>query len=240
MGHSVIVALDVSTTEELQSLLNPLKKAQPYVKIGMELYYQHGPELVRQLKADGFRIFLDLKLHDIPSTVYKAMRGLAKLHVDMVNVHAAGGKDMMCAAIQGLEEGMAPGASRPLCLAVTQLTSTDQQMLEKELHIKMPMEQVVNAYGLLAYRSGCDGVVCSPQEARAIKHVTSQQFVTVTPGIRLAGDAKNDQKRVATPQEARQLGSDFIVVGRSITQAEDPFAAYERVLNEWSEAYVNA
>lgn len=240
MNHSVIVALDVSTTEELQDLLKSLKTAQPYVKVGMELYYRYGPELVRQLKADGFHIFLDLKLHDIPTTVYKAMRGLAKLDLDMVNVHAAGGKEMMRAAIHGLEEGVAAGRSRPICLAVTQLTSTDQQMLENELLINVPMEKVVNAYGLIAYESGCDGVVCSPQEATGIKQVVSQQFIAVTPGIRLLGDAKNDQKRLATPKKARQMGSDFIVVGRSITQAKNPLMAYERVQKEWSEVNANA
>jgi len=240
MNHSIIVALDVSTMEELQDLLNSLRKVRPYVKVGMELYYKYGPELVRQLKAEGFHVFLDLKLHDIPTTVYKAMRGLATLDLDMVNVHAAGGEEMMSAAIQGLEEGITAGRTRPICLAVTQLTSTNQQMLESELLINMPMEKVVNAYGLMAHKSGCDGVVCSPQEVAGIKRTIAQQFVTVTPGIRLTGDDKNDQKRLATPKEARKMGSDFIVVGRSITQAKDPFTAYERVQKEWSEVHVNA
>lgn len=235
MSDCVIVALDVANRSELDRLLGHFTGLHPYVKVGMELFYQQGPELVRDLKAEGFPVFLDLKLHDIPTTVHKAMRGLARLGVDMINVHAAGGKAMMRAAMRGLAEGVPLGRKPPLCLAVTQLTSTDQAMLESELLIDDALEKVVTSYAHNAYECGLDGVVCSPWEARAIKRETNKTFVTVTPGIRLASDTADDQKRIATPAAARKLGSDFIVVGRSITNAPDPRAAYESILKEWSE-----
>ncbi|GGH74666.1 orotidine-5'-phosphate decarboxylase [Pullulanibacillus pueri] len=240
MRDRVIVALDVSTQEELEVLLNPLLKFKPFVKVGMELFYTQGPDYIRRLKEWGLSVFLDIKLHDIPTTVQKAMRGIAKLDVDIINCHAAGGAEMMRAAITGLDEGTPFGRKRPTCIAVTQLTSTDQVMLEQELLIQHPLKGVVKAYGELAYKSGLDGVVCSAHEASLIKQATSTDFITVTPGIRLAADQANDQKRIATPGEARRLGSDYIVVGRSITQAADPVAAYERVTKEWSEEYVQA
>ncbi|MGV3487796.1 MAG: orotidine-5'-phosphate decarboxylase [Tuberibacillus sp.] len=239
MTNPVIIALDVASRSELEQILQkPLSDMKPFIKIGMELFYQEGPEIVKELKEEGYDIFLDIKLHDIPTTVKKAMRGLAKLGVDMVNVHAAGGAKMMAEALTGLEEGTPSGKKRPLCIAVTQLTSTDQEMLEKELLIDLPLEKVVESYARLAYRSGLDGVVCSPWEASVAKHVTSQEFLTVTPGIRLAGNDAHDQKRVATPAKARELGSDYIVVGRSITNAKSPVLAYQQILNEWSHSHV--
>lgn len=238
MRDRVIVALDVSSRPELDAILSPLSAEKPFIKIGMELFYQEGPELVKALKEEGYSIFLDLKLHDIPTTVKKAMRGLAKLGVDIVNVHAAGGSAMMKAALEGLEEGTASGVSRPLCIAVTQLTSTDQEMLENELLIQSPLEKVIGSYAQLTYRSGLDGVVCSPWEAGLVKAATHPNFITVTPGIRLLGNEVNDQKRVATPAKARTLCSDYIVVGRSITKALDPAQAYQQTVSEWSEAHV--
>jgi orotidine-5'-phosphate decarboxylase len=238
MRDRVIIALDVSTRSELNTLLTPFSAMKPFIKIGMELFYQEGPELVKDLKKEGYSIFLDLKLHDIPTTVKKAMRGLAKLGVDIVNVHAAGGSAMMKAAIEGLEEGTASGAKRPLCIAVTQLTSTDQIMLEKELLIPGDLEKVIESYARLTYQSGLDGVVCSPWEAGLVKRATHPDFVTVTPGIRLSGTDVNDQKRVATPVKAKELGSDYIVVGRSITSAENPLIAYEQTIREWSGTHV--
>ena len=240
MRDRVIVALDVSTKEELHDLLKPLLPFQPFVKVGMELYYQQGPDLIKALKELELSIFLDIKLHDIPTTVQKSMRGLARLGVDIINCHAAGGSAMMRAAVQGLEEGTPAGQKRPLCIAVTQLTSTDQGILENELLIEQPINEVIKSYGQLAYQSGLDGVVCSPHEAALIKAATAPNFITVTPGIRLAEDSVNDQKRVATPGKARELGSDYIVVGRSITHAKEPVLAYERVLKEWSEEHVKA
>jgi orotidine-5'-phosphate decarboxylase len=229
--EQLIIALDVSSAEDVFDLLKKIGQPRCSVKVGMELFYQEGADIVRSLKDEGHFVFLDLKLYDIPHTVYRAMRGLARIGVDMVNVHAAGGTEMMRAAIEGLEEG-AP-AKRPLCLAVTQLTSTGQDMLENEMLIHQPMKHVIAHYSELACRSGLDGVVCSAWEARTIKEQTSSAFLAVTPGIRLASDAAGDQKRVATPERARQLGSDYIVVGRSITAAEDPAEAYLRVANEW-------
>ncbi|MFC7392492.1 orotidine-5'-phosphate decarboxylase [Scopulibacillus cellulosilyticus] len=233
MSGDVIIALDVANKQELSSLLTKIDRKHLYVKVGMELFYQEGPELVKDLKHLGYQIFLDLKLHDIPTTVYKAMKGLAKLNVDMVNVHAAGGQKMMKAALAGLEEGTPSGAKRPLCIAVTQLTSTDQQILENDILIHQPLDQVILTYGRKTYEAGLDGVVCSPLEAGKVKEHVSQDFLTVTPGIRLSGDSADDQKRVTTPKKARTLGSDYIVVGRSITGAPEPGAAYDRVLKEW-------
>lgn len=239
MNNPIIIALDVSSREELEKVLpKSLSDLKPFVKVGMELFYQEGPALVKALKEEGFKIFLDLKLHDIPTTVRKAMRGLAKLGVDMVNVHAAGGAKMMNEALKGLEEGTPSEAKRPLLIAVTQLTSTDQEMLEKEILINEPIEDVVCAYAKLAFRSGLDGVVCSPWEAQRVKQATAETFITVTPGIRLASEQADDQKRIATPGKARALGSDYIVVGRSITRSDNPVEAYQQILKEWEDGYV--
>lgn len=227
----IIVALDLSTKEEMFRILKLINRPGCYVKVGMELYLQEGADIVRELKDSGYSVFLDLKLHDIPHTVNKAMKGLARVGADMVNVHAAGGSEMMRAAVDGLGDGSVK--KRPICLAVTQLTSTDQSMLENELMIGHPMLNVITRYGELAYQSGLDGVVCSAWEAEKIKACTSSSFLAVTPGIRLESDAAGDQKRVATPAQARKLGSDYIVVGRSITSAENPAQAFDRVLEEW-------
>jgi len=200
------------------------------VKIGMELFYAEGPDIVRQLKERGHQVFLDLKLHDIPNTVGKAMHVLSGLDVDMCNVHAAGTKRMMEAALEGLTR---PDGSRPLLIAVTQLTSTSQEQLSEELLISRPMEEVVASYASLAKEAGMDGVVCSPLESPAVHERLGGDFLTITPGVRLAGDAAGDQQRVTTPAKAKELGSDYIVVGRSITAAEDPAAAYERCRQEF-------
>ncbi|CAM3187611.1 orotidine-5'-phosphate decarboxylase [Sporolactobacillus spathodeae] len=230
-NEKIILALDVPSKDEMLALLAKINAPGCYVKVGMELYYQEGADIVRALKASGYRVFLDLKLHDIPNTVRRAMRGLARVGADMVNVHAAGGSVMMRAAAEGLAEGAV--GKRPICLAVTQLTSTSQEMLESEILIQQPIVDVIQSYASLAARAGMDGVVCSAWEAAAIKRATSSQFLAVTPGIRLAKDAAGDQKRVATPGRARTLGSDYIVVGRSITAASDPAAAYRQVVEEW-------
>ncbi|RYL95393.1 orotidine-5'-phosphate decarboxylase [Sporolactobacillus sp. THM7-4] len=230
----IIIALDVSTKEEMRRMLKMIHKPGCSVKVGLELYLQQGADVVRELKAGGYSVFLDLKLHDIPHTVNRAMRGIARVGADMVNVHAAGGSEMMKAAIEGLEEGAT--GKRPICLAVTQLTSTDQVMLENELLIEHPIIDVITRYSELAYRSGLDGVVCSAWEARKIKAQTSEHFLAVTPGIRLQSDRADDQKRVATPAQAKELGSDYIVVGRSITGAENPGDAFNRVFGEWRNA----
>ena len=229
MGKDVIIACDFSSAEEVYGFLDRFQ-ARPYVKIGMELFYAEGPQIVRELKQRGHKVFLDLKLHDIPNTVEKAMRVLSGLDVDMCNVHAAGTKKMMEAALRGLtrEDG-----NRPLLIAVTQLTSTSQEQMEHDLLIDQPMEQVVAAYAEHAKEAGLDGVVCSPLESPAVHQRLGQGFLTVTPGVRLAGDAAGDQSRVTTPAKAKELGSDYIVVGRSITAAEDPAAAYERCLKEF-------
>ncbi len=229
MGKDVIIACDFSSAEEVYGFLDRFQ-ARPYVKIGMELFYAEGPQIVRELKQRGHKVFLDLKLHDIPNTVEKAMRVLSGLDVDMCNVHAAGTRKMMEAALRGLtrEDG-----SRPLLIAVTQLTSTSQEQMEHDLLIDQPMEQVVAAYAEHAKEAGLDGVVCSPLESPAVHQRLGQGFLTVTPGVRLAGDAAGDQSRVTTPAKAKELGSDYIVVGRSITAAEDPAAAYERCLKEF-------
>lgn len=230
----VILALDVPGKEEMLRLLDRIQAPGCYVKVGMELYYQEGADVVRALKENGYRVFLDLKLHDIPNTVHRAMRGLARLGADMINVHAAGGKEMMRAAIEGLSEGAA--GKRPICLAVTQLTSTSQEMLESELLIQQSMLTVIESYASLAADAGMDGVVCSAWEAEAIKARTRADFLAVTPGIRLAADDAGDQRRVATPGRAKALGSDYIVVGRSITAAPDPAAAYHQVVEEWGKS----
>lgn len=231
----IIVALDVPSKQAMRSLLKKLNQPGCFVKVGMELFYQNGADIIRELSEEGYRTFLDLKLHDIPNTVRQAMKGLAKVGADMVNVHAAGGSAMMRAAIEGLEEGA--NGKRPICLAVTQLTSTDQAMLTDELLIDRPIADVIASYGKMAFRAGMDGVVCSAWEARAMKEATGSSFLAVTPGIRLAEDGADDQKRVATPRKARSLGSDYLVVGRSITQAQDPKEAFERVLADWRLIY---
>ena len=230
MAKDVIIALDFSTKDEVFNFLDLFKEEKPFVKIGMELYYAEGPEIVKEIKRRGLKIFLDLKLHDIPTTVMKAMKVLSKLDVDMTNVHAGGTVAMMEAAIKGLtrEDG-----TRPILIAVTQLTSTDQVALENDLLINQPIDKVVMHYALNAKKAGLDGVVCSPLEAGKVHEICGDKFVTVTPGVRFADGDKGDQKRVMTPSDARKIGSDYIVVGRPITQAEDPVAAYRRCVKEF-------
>lgn len=233
MGKDVIIACDFSSREETMNFLEQFGDKRPFVKIGMELFYAEGPDMVRQLKERGHKVFLDLKLHDIPNTVGKAMSVLAGLNVDMCNVHAAGTKKMMEAALAGLEDGRSHGRTRPLLIAVTQLTSTSQRQLEEDILIDRPMEEVVTEYGKKAMEAGLDGVVCSPLESAAVHEKLGGDFLTITPGVRLAGDPAADQQRVTTPAKARELGSDYIVVGRSITAAENPPAAYERCCQEF-------
>ena len=230
MGKDVIVACDFSSKEQVFAFLDQFTGRKPFVKIGMELYYAEGPEIVRQIKARGHKIFLDLKLHDIPNTVKKAMAVLSGLDVDMCNVHAAGTSAMMQAALEGLTR---PDGSRPLLIAVTQLTSTDEDSMRRELLIDRPLDQVVMSYARTAKEAGLDGVVCSPLEAGKVHQACGDGFVTVTPGVRFADGDVGDQKRVTTPEKARELGSDYIVVGRPITAAADPVAAYERCVKEF-------
>ncbi len=230
MAKDVIIALDFADAGQVFAFLDRFPAEKPYVKIGMELYYAEGPEIVRQIKARGHKIFLDLKLHDIPNTVKKAMRVLSNLDVDMVNLHAAGTRAMMEAALEGLTR---PDGSRALLLAVTQLTSTDQAAMESELLIDRPLDQVVMHYAKNAAAAGLDGVVCSPLEAGKVHESCGAAFLTVTPGVRFADGEAGDQKRVTTPRRARELGSDYIVVGRPITQAADPAAAYKRCVEEF-------
>ncbi|MBQ1384133.1 MAG: orotidine-5'-phosphate decarboxylase [Firmicutes bacterium] len=230
MGKDVIVACDFSSAEATFAFLDKFTGRKPFVKIGMELYYAEGPEIVRQIKARGHKIFLDLKLHDIPNTVKKAMAVLSRLDVDICNLHAAGTTAMMQAALEGLTR---PDGTRPLLIAVTQLTSTDQQAMEKDLLIHEPIDQVVMHYAKTAADAGLDGVVCSPLESQKVHDVCGKGFLTVTPGIRFADGDKGDQKRVMTPADAKAIGSDYIVVGRPITAAEDPVAAYERCIREF-------
>ena len=232
MANDVIIALDFENQQKTLAFLDRFPAGEkPYVKIGMELFYAEGPEIVRQIKARGHRIFLDLKLHDIPNTVKKAMAVLSRLDVDMVNLHAAGTRAMMEAALEGLTR---PDGSRPLLLAVTQLTSTSPERMRDELLIDRPLDQVVMAYAKNAAGAGLDGVVCSPLEAGKVHQVCGEGFLTVTPGIRFAGSDAGDQVRITTPQRARELGSDYIVVGRPITQAEDPVEAYRRAVREFT------
>ncbi|MBR6952041.1 MAG: orotidine-5'-phosphate decarboxylase [Oscillospiraceae bacterium] len=230
MGKDVIVACDFDSREKLTAFLDRFPEEKPFVKIGMEMFYALGPDVVREVKARGHRIFLDLKLHDIPNTVKKAMAVLSGLDVDMVNVHAAGTRAMMEAALEGLTR---PDGSRPLLIAVTQLTSTDEERMRRELLIDAPIAEVVMRYAANARDAGLDGVVCSPLEAGKVHETCGAGFLTVTPGIRFADSAKDDQARVTTPALARQIGSDYIVVGRPITTAEDPAAAYRRCLKEF-------
>ncbi|MEG0842104.1 MAG: orotidine-5'-phosphate decarboxylase [Erysipelotrichaceae bacterium] len=224
-----MVALDFSTRKDVYEFL--LKFNEPiYVKIGMELTYSFGFEIVREVKAMGHQIFLDLKLHDIPNTVKQAMKNLAKLDVDVVNLQVAGGSAMMRAAVEGLKEGAING-KRPLCIGVTQLTSTSQEAMNNELLIPGNVQDVVIEYAKLAKESGLDGVVCSVHEAKAIHEACGNDFLTVTPGIRLSNDSADDQKRIATPEYAKEQGCDFIVVGRSITTSSDPLATYHHIEN---------
>ena len=230
MGKDVIIACDFADRKEVFAFLDRFEDKKPFVKIGMELFYAEGPQIVRDIKARGHKMFLDLKLHDIPNTVKKAMKVLSSLDVDMCNVHAAGTSRMMKAAIEGLTR---PDGSRPLLIAVTQLTSTDAEIMEKELLIKEPLEDVVAHYAKNAAESGLDGVVCSPLEAKKVHNACGSGFLTVTPGVRFADGEIADQKRVMTPAQAKAEGSDYIVVGRPVTQTADPVAAYMRCVEEF-------
>lgn len=230
MGKDVIIACDFSDAREVFAFLDRFQEEKPYVKIGMELYYAQGPEIVRQIKERGHKIFLDLKLHDIPNTVKKAMAVLSRLDVDMCNLHAGGTRAMMEAAVEGLTR---PDGTRPLLIAVTQLTSTSQERMQEDLLIDRPLQEVVMHYAHTAKLAGLDGVVCSPLEAPAVHDRCGQGFLTVTPGVRFAGGDTADQVRVTTPEKARALGADYIVVGRPITQAQDPVAAYRRCVKEF-------
>ncbi len=230
MGKDVIIACDFSSAEQTFQFLDKFTGKKPFVKIGMELYYAEGPAIVKEIKARGHKIFLDLKLHDIPNTVKKAMSVLSRLDVDICNLHAAGTTAMMQGALEGLtrEDG-----SRPLLIAVTQLTSTDQEAMERDLLIHEPIDQVVMHYAKTAKNAGLDGIVCSPLEAGKVHDTCGKEFLTVTPGVRFADGDVGDQKRVMTPAQAKQIGSDYIVVGRPITAAADPVAAYERCIAEF-------
>ena len=230
MGKDVIIACDFASKEDVMNFLDKFTGRKPFVKIGMELYYSAGPDIVKEIKARGHKIFLDLKLHDIPNTVKKSMAVLSKLDVDMCNLHAAGTVAMMEAAIEGLTR---PDGTRPLLIAVTQLTSTSQEVMERDLLIKEPIDEVVMHYAHNAKLAGLDGVVCSPLEADKVHNRCGKDFVTVTPGVRFADGDIGDQKRVMTPSEAKKIGSDYIVVGRPITAAEDPVAAYTRCCKEF-------
>ena len=230
MGKDVIVACDFSSREETMTFLDNFKGRKPFVKIGMELFYAEGPDIVREIKARGHKIFLDLKLHDIPNTVKKSMAVLSRLDVDMTNLHAGGTIAMMEAAIEGLTR---PDGTRPLLIAVTQLTSTSEERMKNDLLINESMDKVVMHYAHNAKIAGLDGVVCSPLESGKVHEVCGSGFLTVTPGVRFADGDKGDQVRVMTPEQAKKIGSDYIVVGRPITAAADPVAAYERCINEF-------
>lgn len=230
MGKDVIIACDFADKETALSFLDKFEGRKPFVKIGMELFYAEGPQIVREIKARGHKIFLDLKLHDIPNTVKKSMAVLSRLDVDMCNLHAAGTSRMMEAALEGLTR---PDGTRPLLIAVTQLTSTDQEAMERDLLIKEPIDKVVMHYAETAKNAGLDGVVCSPLEAQKVHDICGEKFLTVTPGVRFADGDIGDQKRVMTPEQAKRIGSDYIVVGRPITAAPAPVAAYERCIKEF-------
>ncbi len=230
MGKDVIIACDFASAEETFRFLDKFTDRKPFVKIGMELFYAEGPEIVREIKNRGHKIFLDLKLHDIPNTVKKAMAVLSRLDVDICNLHAGGTIRMMEGALEGLTR---PDGTRPLLIAVTQLTSTDQESMENDLLIKEPIDKVVMHYAENAKKAGLDGVVCSPLEAEKVHNLCGKEFLTVTPGVRFADGDIGDQKRVMTPTEAKKIGSDYIVVGRPITAAADPVAAYERCIKEF-------
>ncbi|MBQ5841878.1 MAG: orotidine-5'-phosphate decarboxylase [Clostridia bacterium] len=230
MGKDVIIACDFDSAEKTFAFLDKFTDVKPFVKIGMELYYAEGPSIVKEIKRRGHKIFLDLKLHDIPNTVKKAMAVLSRLDVDMTNLHAAGTTRMMEGALEGLTR---PDGTRPILIAVTQLTSTDQESMEKDMLIKEPIADVVMHYALTAKNAGLDGVVCSPLESQKVHDSCGKDFVTVTPGVRFADGDIGDQKRVMTPAQAKEIGSDYIVVGRPITAAPDPVAAYNRCVNEF-------
>ena len=230
MGKDVIVACDFASREATLNFLDKFTGRKPFVKIGMELYYAEGPSIVREIKARGHKIFLDLKLHDIPNTVKKAMNVLSRLDVDITNLHAAGATAMMQGALEGLTR---PDGTRPLLIAVTQLTSTDQETLERDLMIHAPIDEVVMHYAETAKNAGLDGIVCSPLEAGKVHDKCGKNFLTITPGVRFADGDVGDQKRVMTPAAAKEIGSDYIVVGRPITAAADPVAAYERCVAEF-------
>lgn len=230
MGKDVIIACDFPNAGATLAFLDRFSGRKPFVKIGMELFYGEGPDIVRTLKQRGHRVFLDLKLHDIPNTVKRAMQVLSRLEIDMVNVHAAGAASMMQAALEGLRR---PDGTRPLLIAVTQLTSTDQTIMERDLLIEKPIDAVVSHYAKTAKSAGLDGVVCSPLEAQGVHKSCGADFLTVTPGVRFAGGEHADQKRVMTPAQAKLAGSDYIVVGRPITAASDPVAAYEKCIAEF-------
>ena len=229
-NRDVIVACDFSSPEETYRFLNRFGNERPFVKIGMELYYSSGPEIVRTLKERGHQVFLDLKLHDIPNTVKKTARVLSDLGADIVNLHAAGTRAMMEAALEGITK---PDGTRPMLIAVTQLTSMDQKAMEQELLIRYPLDEVVIRYARNAAAAGLDGVVCSPLEAGKVHQACGNAFLTITPGVRFEGLETDDQKRVTTPARARELGSDYIVVGRPITGAADPIAAWKRCIKEF-------
>ena len=230
MGKDVIIALDLDSRKKALDFLDGFSEEKPFVKIGMELYFAEGPAVVREIKARGHKIFLDLKLHDIPNTVKRSMARLSEMDVDMVNLHAAGAKAMMEAALEGLTR---PDGTRPILIAVTQLTSTSQERMERELLIEKPLDQVVMHYAQCAAQAGLDGVVCSPLEAGKVHDACGKSFLTVTPGVRFAEGPAGDQARVTTPARARDLGSDYIVVGRPILQAADPASAYRRCVEEF-------
>ncbi|MFI3281649.1 MAG: orotidine-5'-phosphate decarboxylase [Rikenellaceae bacterium] len=230
MKRDVIIACDFASAEQTFEFLNKFEEEKPFVKIGMELFYAEGPDIVREIKASGHKIFLDLKLHDIPNTVKKSMSVLSRLNIDMCNLHAAGTIEMMKAAVEGLTR---PDGTRPLLIAVTQLTSTSEERLRKDLLIETPMNETIVHYARNAKEAGLDGVVCSPLEAGMVHEACGQEFITVTPGVRFADGELADQVRVTTPARAAEIGSDFIVVGRPITAAEDPVAAYRRCVAEF-------
>ncbi|MHC0037229.1 orotidine-5'-phosphate decarboxylase [Pseudoneobacillus sp. C159] len=233
MKNSLIIALDFSNKQVIDRFLEKFQGESLFLKVGMELFYQEGPSIVTYLKEKGHRVFLDLKLHDIPNTVYHAMKGIASLGCDLVNVHAAGGVDMMKAALRGLEEGTNPGDRRPFCIAVTQLTSTSEEQMQKEQLISSSLKKSVIHYSMLAKEAGLDGVVCSVHESNLIHEILGSDFLTVCPGIRLSNSDSQDQKRVATAKYANSLGVSSIVVGRAITKANNPKEMYQLLLNEW-------
>lgn len=228
-----IIALDVPSKEEVSTFLGQMGEGPFAIKIGMELFYNEGPQLVRELKRQGHWIFLDLKLHDIPNTVFRAMRNVATLGVDMVTVHAAGGVEMMQAARDGIEAGTEEGMNRPLVVAVTQLTSTSEEQMQEEQNIQTLLLESVTRYAKLAEQAELDGVVCSAQEVEAILAATRPDFLCVTPGIRPSGKAEADQKRVVSPSKAREVGAAYIVVGRPITTAANPRTAYQEIKEQW-------
>ena len=230
MGKDVIIACDFNSKNEVMSFLDKFTERKPYVKIGMELFYAEGPQIVKEIKARGHKIFLDLKLHDIPNTVKKSMAVLSGLDVDMTNLHAGGTVAMMEAALEGLTR---PDGTRPMLIAVTQLTSTSEERMREDLLIEKPLDQVVMHYAQNAKKAGLDGVVCSPREAEKVHTSCGKEFLTVTPGVRFADGDIGDQVRVMTPAEAKRIGSDYIVVGRPITAAVDPVAAYNRCIAEF-------